>query len=172
MSKTILLAVDTARHHLSEHVSAAAEMMKDLVHPDDRVIVLHVHEFATGRFGRIQVDCAEGQGEKVVGDVVARLRSAGVTADGAIRAADYGHVARKILAEANNCSARMLVLGSSSRTDLPRVPFGSVSSRLLHIASLPVLIVPMHAVHVAEAQAADSAETAAASSGPADVLAT
>ena len=63
MSKTILLAVDTARHDLSEHVSAAVEMIKDVVHPDDRVIVLHVHEFAVGRFGRIQVDCAEGQGE-------------------------------------------------------------------------------------------------------------
>jgi nucleotide-binding universal stress UspA family protein len=146
MSKTILLAVDTARHELDEHVSAAVEMIKDLVHSDDKVIVLHVHEFAIGRFGRIQVDCAEGQGEELVGEVVARLSSAGVKAEGAIREADYGHVARKILAEADNCDARMLVLGSSSRTDLPWVPFGSVSSRLLHLASLPVLIVPMHSV--------------------------
>lgn len=165
MSKTILLAVDTARHDLSEHVSAAVEMIKDLVHPDDKVIVLHVHEFAVGRFGRIQVDCAEGQGEKVVGDVVARLGSAGVTAEGAIRAADYGHVARRILAEAHNCNARMLVLGSSSRTDLPRVPFGSVSSRLLHIASLPVLIVPMHAIQEAEIQT--GADVEAEPAGPA-----
>ncbi len=144
MSKTILLAVDTARYELGEHVSAATEMIKDLVHADDRVIVLHVHEFAVGRFGRIQVDCAEGQGEELVGDIVARLDSVGVKAEAAIREADYGHVARKIVAEAKSCNARMLVLGSSSRTDLPRVPFGSVSSRLLHIASLPVLIVPMH----------------------------
>lgn len=155
MSKTILLAVDTARHDLSEHVSAAVEMIKDLVHPDDRVIVLHVHEFAVGRFGRIQVDCAEGQGEQLVRDVAGRLGSAGVTAQGVIAEADYGHVARKILAEAKDCNARMLVLGSSSRTDLPRVPFGSVSSRLLHIASLPVLIVPMHAVAEATVKAGD-----------------
>jgi nucleotide-binding universal stress UspA family protein len=144
MSKTILLAVDTARHDLGEHVTAAAEMIKDLAHADDRVIVLHVHEFAVGRFGRIQVDCAEGQGEQLVAQIVATLGEAGLAADGAIREADYGHVARKIVAEARNCNARMLVLGSSSRTDLPWVPFGSVSSRLLHIASLPVLIVPMH----------------------------
>jgi nucleotide-binding universal stress UspA family protein len=165
MSKTILLAVDTAHHDLSEHVSAAVEMIKDLVHSDDRVIVLHVHEFAVGRVGRFQVDCAEGQGEQVVADVVARLGSAGVTAEGAIRAADYGHVARKILAEADTCNARMLVLGSSSRTDLPRLPFGSVSSRLLHIASMPVLIVPMHAVVEAEAQAGAAVEAEPA--GPA-----
>jgi nucleotide-binding universal stress UspA family protein len=140
-------------------------MIKDLVHPDDKVIVLHVHEFAVGRFGRIQVDCAEGQGEQVVADVVARLGSAGVTAEGAIRAADYGHVARKILTEAHNCNARMLVLGSSSRTDLPRVPFGSVSSRLLHIASRPVLIVPMHAVVEEEFHASPAVEAEPA--GPA-----
>jgi nucleotide-binding universal stress UspA family protein len=146
MSKTVLLAVDTAHHELDEHVAAAVEMIKDLVHSDDRVVVLHVHEFAVGRWGRIQVDCAEGHGEQLVSDIVATLGSAGVKAEGSIREADYGHVARRILAEAENCGARMLVLGSSSRTDLPRVPFGSVSSRLLHIASMPVLIVPMHSV--------------------------
>jgi nucleotide-binding universal stress UspA family protein len=171
MSKTIVLAVDTARYDLDEHVSAAVEMIKDLVHAEDRVIVLHVHEFAVGRFGRIQVDCAEGEGEQLVSQVVARLGSAGVTAQGAIREADYGHVARRILAEAENCNARMLVLGSSSRTDLPRVPLGSVSSRLLHIASLPVLIVPMHAVADTEVQAGGiQADTAGPAS--AEVLAT
>ena len=165
MNKTVLLAVDTARHDLSEHVSAAVEMIKDLVHADDRVIVLHVHEFAVGRFGRIQVDCAEGQGEELVRDVAGRLGSAGVTAQGVIAEADYGHVARKILAEAKDYNASMLVLGSSSRTDLPRVPFGSVSSRLLHIASLPVLIVPMHAVAHAEVEAREPVQAEPA--GPA-----
>src|SRR5260370_2239047 len=116
MNKTVLLAVDTARHDLSEHVSAAVEMIKDLVHADDRVIVLHVHEFAVGRFGRIQVDCAEGQGEELVRDVAGRLGSAGVTAQGVIAEADYGHVARKILAEAKDYNASMLVLVSSIRT--------------------------------------------------------
>ena len=37
--------------------------------------------------------------------------------------------------------ARALVLGSSSRTDLPLLPFGSVSNRLLHLTRRPVLIV-------------------------------
>lgn len=35
-------------------------MTKEIAHDDDKVIVLHVHEFAVGRFGRIQVDCADG----------------------------------------------------------------------------------------------------------------
>jgi nucleotide-binding universal stress UspA family protein len=143
MSKTIVLAVDTARHELSEHVAAAVEMTRDVAHADDKVIVLHVHEFAVGRFGRIQVDCADGQGESLVTSIVKDLSKSGLSAEGVIKEADYGHVARAILAAADRYQARMLVLGSSSRTDLPWVPFGSVANRLLHIASLPVLIVPM-----------------------------
>ena len=166
MSKTIVLAVDTARPEAGEHVAAAADMVKELVRDDDTVVVLHVHEFAVGRFGRIQVDCAEGEGEKLVADIVASLGQSGIKAEGAIREADYGHVARRILVVAQSVGARMLVLGASSRTDLPRVPFGSVSSRLLHLASLPVLIVPMRsAEHVpaqpAAAEHASSANVAA-----------
>jgi nucleotide-binding universal stress UspA family protein len=143
MGKVIVLAVDTARPEAGAHITAAAEMVKDLARPDDKVVVLHVHEFAVGRFGRIQVDCVEGQGERLVADIVASLGQSGIRAEGSIREADYGHVARKILAAAQGAGARLLVLGSSSRTDLPRMPFGSVSGRLLHLASLPVLIVPM-----------------------------
>jgi len=143
MSKTIVLAVDTARRELAEHVAAAVEMTRDVAHADDKVIVLHVHEFAVGRFGRIQVDCADGQGESLVTSIVEDLSKSGLSAEAVIKEADYGHVARAILAAAGHYQAGLLVLGSSSRTDLPWVPFGSVANRLLHIASLPVLIVPM-----------------------------
>jgi nucleotide-binding universal stress UspA family protein len=143
MSKTIVLAVDTARGELAEHVAAAVEMTRDVAHADDKVIVLHVHEFAVGRFGRIQVDCAAGQGESLVTSIVQDLTKSGLSAEGVVKEADFGHVARAILAAAGQYRARLLVLGSSSRTDLPWVAFGSVANRLLHIASVPVLIVPM-----------------------------
>jgi nucleotide-binding universal stress UspA family protein len=162
MSKTIVLAVDTARHEADEHVSAAVEMVKDLVRSEDNVLVLHVHEFAIGRFGRLQVDCGEGQGEKLVADIVASLGRSGIRAEGAIREADYGHVARRILTVAHDSGARMLVLGSSSRTDVPRMPFGNVSSRVLHLASLPVLVVPMQiAERVSEQAVAPERKSAA-----------
>jgi nucleotide-binding universal stress UspA family protein len=144
MSKTIVLAVDAARHELSEHVAAAVEMTRDVARPGDKVIVLHVHEFAVGRFGRLQVDCADGQGETLVASIVESLSASGLSAEGVIREADFGQVARAILAAAGQYQGGLLVLRSSSRTDLPWVPFGSVANRLLHIASLPVLIVPMH----------------------------
>ena len=143
MTQTIMLAVDAAYGDPAEHVMAAADMTRKLAHDTgDKVVVLHVHEYAIGRWGKMQVDCAEGDGEKVLGKVVSGLRDAGVTVEGVIGAAEYGHVARAILAAADKYDARLVVLGSSSRTDLPHLPFGSVSHRLLHIARRPVLIVP------------------------------
>ena len=143
MSKNILLAVDVATHDPVRHVVAAAEMTRDLSRDSgDHVIVLHVHEFATGRFGRIRVDCGDGEGESVVEKIVADLKAAGISAEGEIREANFGHIAAAVLHAADDHGARIVVLGSSSRTDLPRMLLGSVASRLLHMATRPVLIVP------------------------------
>ena len=143
MSKNILLAVNAASGDPARHVSAAAAMTRELGRDTgDHVIVLHVHEFATGRFGRMQVDCGEGGGEGVVGSIVSDLRAAGVSAEGEIRETHVGHIAGAILKAAGEHDARIVVLGSSSRTDLPRMLLGSVASRLLHMATRPVLIVP------------------------------
>ena len=98
MSKNILLAVDAASHDPARHVLAAAGMTRDLSRDSgDHVIVLHVHEFATGRFGRIQVDCGDGEGEGVVSKIVAELQAAGVSAEGEIRETRLGHIAAAIL---------------------------------------------------------------------------
>lgn len=81
MNKTVLLAVDT-----TSHVAPAADMTRELCRDSgDQVIVLHVHEFAVGRWGRLQVDCGEGEGEKVVASILADLKNAGITADSEIR---------------------------------------------------------------------------------------
>jgi nucleotide-binding universal stress UspA family protein len=162
MSKTIVLAVDVARHLPARNVAAAVEMTRELARDTgDRVIVLHVHEFAVGRFGRLQVDCHEGDGEHLVDEIVAGLTNSGINAEGTIREADYGHVARQILAVADEYDPRVLVLGASSRTDVPLLPFGSVAHRLLHLARRPVLIVPRSAD---AAQVPEPADAAAATS--------
>jgi nucleotide-binding universal stress UspA family protein len=143
MGKNIVLAVDAASGDAARHVGAAADMTGELCRDSgDHVIVLHVHEFAHGRFGRMQVDCHDGAGEQVVEEIVSGLQAAGVSAEGEIREAHYGHIAAAILKVATERDARLVVLGSSSRTDLPRIPLGSVANRMLHMATRPVLIVP------------------------------
>ena len=163
MSRNILLAVDSAAPDPLRHVRAAADMARELSRDSgDHVIVLHVHEYAVGRFGRIQVDCGEGEGEGVVEKIVSDLQAAGVSAEGEIRQARLGHIAADILKAAQEHDARLVVLGSSSRTDLPRIPLGSVSTRLLHTAARPVLIVPRSDTPT---EAAQPAAAAAAASG-------
>jgi nucleotide-binding universal stress UspA family protein len=166
MSKNVLLAVDAASHDPARHVLAAAAMTRDLSRDSgDHVIVLHVHEFATGRFGRIQVDCGEGEGEGVVAKVVTDLQAAGVSAEGEIRETSLGHIARAILHAAQDHDARLVVLGSSSRTDLPRFVMGSVASRLLHMATRPVLVVPRTDTHAEPAESSAVAASAGADQG-------
>ncbi|MHB1596017.1 MAG: universal stress protein [Streptosporangiaceae bacterium] len=154
MTKTIVLAVDT-----NSHIASAAEVAADLAaRAGDRVVVLHVHEFAVGRFGRIQVDCAENEGEHVADEIVQRLRDAGVSATAEIRKTPVGHIARTIMATADETGSWLIILGSTSAHDVPRLPFGSVSLRLLHMSDKPVLIVPRSqaAPAVPEAAAADA----------------
>jgi len=144
MSKNIVLAVHAVPGgDPAQHVSAAAAMTRELSRDSgDHVIVLHVHEFSVGRYGRIRVDCADGEGERTVETIVADLKAHDVSAEAEIRETHVGHIAAAVLAAAHDHDARMIVLGSSSRTDLPRIPLGSVATRLLHTATLPVLIVP------------------------------
>lgn len=138
MNKAIVLAVDTKRH-----ASATARTVRELSRDSgDKVIVVHVHEFAVGRWGRMQVDCGEGEGEAIVNEVVTSLKDAGIAAEGEIREAQLGHIARNILAAADEHDARVIVIGSGGRTDLPHLPFGTVSHRVLHLATRPVLVVP------------------------------
>src|ERR1700740_2007335 len=107
MSKNIVVAVDAASHDPVRHVAAAVEMTRDLSRDSgDHVIVLHVHEFATGRFGRLQVDCGDGEGEVVVSKSVAEWQAAGVSAEGEIRETRLGHVASAILHAAADHDAR------------------------------------------------------------------
>jgi nucleotide-binding universal stress UspA family protein len=51
------------------------------------------------------------------------------------------HEQEAILAAADDIGAA-IVIGGAGRTDLPLIPLGSVSHKLLHLAQLPVMVVP------------------------------
>jgi len=153
MGKNILLGVD-ALHYAPE----AAEMAKELCHSaDDKVIVLHVHEFAVGRFGRMQVDCPEDEAEKLMTSIRTGLADAGIKVEAEIRETHVGTIARTIIEAADHHDAWAIVLGSAHNHDLPHLPFGNVSLKVLHLAKRPVMVVPRHAV--AKAVPYDAAAT-------------
>ena len=97
----------------AQHVPAAAAMTRELSRDSgDHVIVLHVHEFSVGRYGRIRVDCGDGEGERTVEAIVADLKTHDVSAEAEIRETHVGHIAATILAAAHDHDARIVVLGS------------------------------------------------------------
>ena len=140
---SILLAIDVAPGDPLRHVRAAVEMTRELIRDDgDRVVVLHVREFSIARLGRMMTDAGGADGLRAVYAVVTGLQASGIHAVGQVREADIGHVAQAILDAARDLGARLIILGSRSQTDLRRSPLGSVAARLLHQATVPVLIVP------------------------------
>jgi nucleotide-binding universal stress UspA family protein len=139
----ILLAVDVAAGGTTRHVDAATEMTTEMIRDcADHVIVLHVREFSILRLPQTMTDGGGATGRKVVEQVVSRLRSSGVHASGLVREADIGHVAQTILHAAREFDVRLVVLGSSGRTAIRRLPVNSVAAHVLHAATVPVLIVP------------------------------
>lgn len=135
---TILLGVD-AQHYAPD----AAELARDLARATgDKIVILHVHEFAVGRFGRLQVDCGEGEAESLVESIRTSLSEAGNDVGAEIRETHVGRVAKAILEAGDEHDARFIVLGSSHSTDLPHLPVGSVALRVLHHAKRPVMVVP------------------------------
>jgi nucleotide-binding universal stress UspA family protein len=141
---TILLGVD-ALHYAPEATDLARELGQAT---GDKIIVVHVHEFAVGRFGRLQVDCVEGEAEQLVTDIRADLTRSGADAEAEIRETHVGRVAKAILEAADEHAVRFIVLGSSHSTDLPHLPIGSVALRVLHHCRRPVMVVPRGAVAV------------------------
>ena len=138
MSSTILLAVD-ARHDVAEPIELACELSRGA---QGGVLVLHIHEFSVGRYGRVQLCCLEDQAEDILPRIVALLGESGVPAESLIREVNSGNAARAILDVADQHDAHVIVLGSNLRTDVPLIPLGSVSHKLLHMARRPVLVVP------------------------------
>ena len=106
------------------------------------MLVLHVHEYAIGRFGKLRVCCLDDQAEQQLPKIVAVLRDAGITAEHEIHETVMGSVAQALVKVADQRDAWLMVVGSRWPTDLPHITIGSVSHKLLHLARRPVLVVP------------------------------
>lgn len=137
MSGSILLAVDD-----SKHSRRAAEVVEQLAKATGATVtVLHVHEVAVGRWGRLRVD--EDLGDSFAADVASRLVANGVSAHADRREAQLHEVAQALIAAADEIDAAFIAVGSRGRSDVGSLTLGSVSHKLLHLSHRPVLVVPV-----------------------------
>jgi nucleotide-binding universal stress UspA family protein len=143
MSSIILLAVDVVAGKPRTGARAAAQFAQGLVRDSaDRVVVLYVREFSIRQIGRMVADRGGSVGQHAVDEIVAGLRAAGIHASGLVREADGGHVGQVIAEAARDIDARVIVLGSGRHVSWPHIPLGGVATRVLHLAAVPVLVVP------------------------------
>lgn len=137
MFEQILTSVDGSEY--DKKTLAAAEELAGLT--DGTIRVLHVREGDfIGRAGFVPREDHE-EASKLVDQAVADLIAAGAKATGTVRSSLSNLVATEILAEAEQCGATVIVMGSRGVSDLKGLLVGSTTHKVLHLGRLPVLVI-------------------------------
>jgi nucleotide-binding universal stress UspA family protein len=135
MFGTILLAVDGSDHAERATKLAAAAAAKG----GDEVVVVHIVEILASMAGAAPAEPPD-EATMLVDRYVKQLEATGVTARGDVPRARSGHVAQQLVQAADACQAGIIVMGSRGMTDLSSLLLGSVTHKVLHLASCPVLV--------------------------------
>ncbi len=141
MYKTIVAATDGT--DASDRALAVATDLATAFRA--RLVVVHVNELVVVRGGAIPLDPSETETDEKIRNQVRNLARDGRQAELKIHTAR--DPARSIANEANAVGADLIVTGASRHGPVAGMLLGSVAHRLLHIASCPVMAVPMPERH-------------------------
>jgi nucleotide-binding universal stress UspA family protein len=138
MFKVIIWASDG-----SEHADRALECARGLAEEGSaRLLALHVKEITVGRGGGYPVQVDEEEVEQKIQAQVNDLKDAGLDASYEQLGTTAGGAAHTIADAAKDSGADLIVVGTRGQGPISGLLLGSVTHRLLHIASCPVLAVP------------------------------
>ena len=138
MFEKILVAVDESSHAKSV-LDAATKLAKAL---GSEVRVVHVLETGfVGRAGALNLESSD-EAHKTVDDAVAQLGASGLKVSGVVRAGMHGRLAAEINEEGIEFGAGLMIIGTRGLSEFEGVFVGSTSHRLMHVSSVPVLVVP------------------------------
>jgi nucleotide-binding universal stress UspA family protein len=136
MFERIVLAVDG-----SESAQRALPVAADIASKyGSEVIAVHVLEQQLGRGGPIAFETTE-EATRVADDAARSLKDVGVSARAEARAALAGRAAQEIMDVAASEDAGLIVMGSRGMSDWQGLLIGSVAHKVVHLSSVPVLIV-------------------------------
>jgi nucleotide-binding universal stress UspA family protein len=140
MFKKILWATDgsEAADHALRYVEALAK------EDGASVQVLHVVEFLTGGKGAVPLNADQPETQAKLEQQVAQLNSGGVDAKLEVVHGHQRIAAHAIAEAAQENGADVIVVGTRGHTRLGTLITGSVTQRVLQLASCPVLAVPDH----------------------------
>lgn len=137
MFERIVVATD-ASEPSQRAVGYAAGIARD---HGSEIIVLHVAPRVVSRSGTIDLEDPEAAGDLVDG-TVRDLKDLGLSARGEVIRVLEGHMARGIVESAATADADVIVMGSRGKSDFGGLFLGSVTHRVLHLAEVPVIVVP------------------------------
>ena len=86
-------------------------------------------------------------GEKIVAEAKAAVQRAGVPVETAIYDSLQGRLADRVVQEAADWQAELVVLGTHGRRGVRRLVLGSDAEQILRCANVPVLLVRDETVH-------------------------
>ena len=136
MFERVVLAVDG-----SEAAKRAVPVAADIASKyGSEVIAVHVVEQQFGRAGPIAYDTTE-EATRDADDAARSLKDLGVSARAEARAALAGRAAQEIMDVAASEDAGLIVMGSRGMSDWEGLLVGSVAHKVVHLSSVPVLIV-------------------------------
>jgi nucleotide-binding universal stress UspA family protein len=136
--KTIVLGLDGSEHG-DRALGFAEELAKE---GGGEIVAVYVRELIAGRGGTrpVHVDADETEA-KVKGEVDA-LNGRGVKAQMQVGTIALGGPAQVISDIAKEANADLIVVGTRGRSAIRGLFLGSVTTRLLHLAHVPVLAIP------------------------------
>ena len=136
MFRKILVPVDGSKHS-ERALSLVRELAEEF---DSEVLVLRVREKSVGRGGSWDVDLRE-EDVDIAGEAAQKLASEGVKAKSERPSGFHGNAARSIIRAAGDNKTDAIVMGSRGLSDWRGLLVGSVTHKVLRMASCPVVVV-------------------------------
>jgi nucleotide-binding universal stress UspA family protein len=156
MFKTIVWATDG-----SDAADAALPYVKGLAEGEGhRLVVVHSKEVLRGRAGGYPVFADEDEVLAKIHRQADELRADGLDVTLQIGTTAAPGAAHVIAEAARSVAADVIVVGTRGHTAIGGLLLGSVTQRLLHIASCPVLAIPAKVAIAAEEPEHELAEVA------------
>jgi nucleotide-binding universal stress UspA family protein len=157
MFSTIVIALDG-----SEASERTLPLLRRLAPPDGvRLDIVHVREVLVGRAGGLPLHGNEDELIERVKARAAELAESGYDTHVHIETTVGGGPAHVIAEIAERCAADLILTGTRGHGPIAGLLLGSVTTRLLHVAPCPVLVIPS-AVPAAGRQAQVAATTTSA----------
>jgi nucleotide-binding universal stress UspA family protein len=135
MFKKILVPLDGSK--LAEGIVPRVEWLAKI--HDGEVTLLRValaHSFPGTDPVQHQVNVVR-EAEEYLAKVEANLKSVGVKVKSVVR---YGHDAQEIVDHARDRGFDLIAMSTHGRTGLPQFVMGSVANKIIHAATVPILL--------------------------------